>query len=778
MGNRVMSPVLAFGFAAPWLLGGLLFAVAPPIIHWLFRRRYRETPWAAMQFLAAAAKHQTRWSRLDQWLLLAVRTLIPIAAAIAIAAPTWQLAASGLSRGPIRRILVVDVSLSQGATERQRSRFAVARDRALELVNRSRPGDAWQLVRIAGAPPRAVIAQPALQTEPVIEELHNLAPTQDWGDIPAALETVLSLLDQPDEGRRKEVHIFTDAQRSNWRPPDEAGQSRIATLLATIGARARIVWSDVSGVPIDNAAVVELTLDQPYVHVGQPVRATAVIRRFGEPIGEPRTLEWRVDGRMVSRQTVNFADDDTVTQTLTYQPTTVGDLRIQAELSADALPADDRRRVVCPVRDAVRVLLVDGRRSGMPFENATDALRLALSPVTDRADGAAGISPIDPTVIADGELLSTELARFDVVFLCDVPLISPRDAEVLKRYVTSGGGLVIAAGPKLSAENYNAQLYEDGEGLLPARLGEIVGDAARRDRAFLFEGGEFLHPILGPFRGNPNTGFELTRTFAYRQAVPVAGRAEVVLPFDTGDPAIIERTYGRGRVLLVTTAVDRSWSTWAVWGHTFVPMMHETVRYLVSFRTRDRNLQVGDAVVYRPTLANPATSWIVRRPDDARETVSLTPSATPSLVYESTRESGLYGVEPAGTPTVTAWFAVNVDPRESDLRPLSATELRDGLFGGQSFDEEADVAVADALAVAAEDDRSLARWLLGLVLVFLVGEPFVAWNRPLAGALVIGLASVGLAGWLAGPWAAVAVFAGAVALSVWWWMTHPEAKII
>ncbi|HUQ69082.1 MAG TPA: BatA domain-containing protein [Planctomycetaceae bacterium] len=770
-----MSPVLALGFAAPWLLWGLLLAVAPPIIHWLFRRRYRETSWAAMQFLVAAAKHQTRWNRLDQWLLLALRTLIPLGAAVALAGPTWQLATGGSSAAPVRRILVVDASLSLSAVENNRPRFAAVRDRALEQVAASRPGDAWQLVRLAGSPPRAVIAQLALQSEPVVEELHNLTVTSERGDVPAALETVLSLLDTAEDGRRREVHLVTDAQRSNWRTDDESQQSRIQSLVAAIGVKSRIVWTDVGAAPLDNVAVTELSLDQPYVHVGQPIRATATLERFGEPAEKPRTLEWRVDGRMVARQSVDLSDEGTVTQVLSYVPTATGDLRIQAELDGDALTGDDRRRAVCLVRDAVRVLLVDGRRSGTPFENATDALRLALAPDTERSTNPAEMSHIEPTVIADGELLGTDLPKFDVVFLCDVPLVSPRDAEVLKRYVSAGGSLVIAAGPRLNADSYNAQLFENGEGLLPAKLGDIVGDPARRDTVYLFDGGEFQHPILSPFRGNPNTGFELTRTFAYRQATPVTGKATVALAFDTGDPAIVERPFGRGRVLLVTTAVDRSWGTWAVWGHTFVPMMHETVRYLVSFRSRDRQLRVGDPVVYRPQSTGAAINWTIRRPGDARETVTATvSSATPAVIYESTSEPGFYGVESPGSTTPTAWFAVNVDPHESDLRPLSATELRDGLFGGQSFDD--DVAPTDtgnALAAATDDAQSLARWLLGCVIVFLVCEPFVAWNRLLGECVAVALAATALAGWFAGPWAAVGTAMACAGVAAWLLQSRP-----
>jgi hypothetical protein len=468
-----------------------------------------------------------------------------------------------------------------------------------------------------------------------------------------------------------------------------------------------------------------------------------------------------VDGRLVAKQTVDLSQEDTVTISLPYVPTAAGDLRIEAALDPDALPDDDRRRAICLVRSAVRVLLVDGRRSGVPFENATDALRLALAPTSANA----GTGGIEPTVIGDGDLIGTELSRYDVVFLSDVPLLTARDAEVLKQYVLQGGGLVIAAGPRLNVDSYHAQLGGQGDGLLPARLGELVGDAAQRETSFGFDGRDFAHPILEPFRGNPNTGFELTRTFAYRKAAPFPDRSAVVLSFDTGDPAIIEAPFGRGRVLLVTTALDRSWGTWAVWGHTFVPMMHETVRYLVSFRARERTLQVGQPLLFRPSGRSSVTTWSVRRPSDQRVPVSLTtgdPAA--GLLYEDTAEPGFYGIDAPGSAQPTTWFAVNVDPRESDLRPLSATELRDGLFGGQEFATETPGEEFVERPVVGEDDAtSPARWLLGAVILFLVCEPFLAWNRLLSGGIAIGLAGCALAGWFAGPWGALAVVALAVA---------------
>ncbi|MFM8217788.1 MAG: BatA domain-containing protein, partial [Planctomycetaceae bacterium] len=70
-----MIPWLTNFFGSPWLLWGVGLASAPLVIHLLYRRRFRETSWAAMRFLLEAARKNARRLRLEQWLLLALRTL-------------------------------------------------------------------------------------------------------------------------------------------------------------------------------------------------------------------------------------------------------------------------------------------------------------------------------------------------------------------------------------------------------------------------------------------------------------------------------------------------------------------------------------------------------------------------------------------------------------------------------------------------------------------------------------------------------------------------------
>jgi hypothetical protein len=84
------------GLFGAWMLGsgGMLVwaaAIAIPVaIHWWSRRRFQETPWAAMEFLLAALRKNARRMRLEQWLLLALRMALLAVLALALADPQWS----------------------------------------------------------------------------------------------------------------------------------------------------------------------------------------------------------------------------------------------------------------------------------------------------------------------------------------------------------------------------------------------------------------------------------------------------------------------------------------------------------------------------------------------------------------------------------------------------------------------------------------------------------------------------------------------------------------
>ena len=750
--------VLAFGFGSPLMLWGLAIGGAPILIHLLHKRRYLVVPWAAMRFLIAATKKQSRRLRLEQILLLIVRTLIVLLIAMALARPSVETFGEYFrAEGPRHRIIVIDATFSMGYTPQDRTRFDRAKELARQIASGARQGDALQLVRMGESLPRAIVKQPSYQAASVLEEIDQLPLLDERVDVSVVLEEIDELLAMAPEITRKEVCFLTDLQTAAWAPRDSTEAARVKAALKKLAERAKLVFLDVGQPGAANTAVTGFRASEGFVLSGRSVPLAATLRNHGTSGAVGQLVELFVDDRLTDTRLVDLPAETDVR--LDFAPAFAsGEHRVEVRLKPDGLRVDDSRRLVIPVRDELQVLLVNGKPSGEPMGNATDFLRLALAP---ELPNRTLVSPIRPTVIREGELLGTDLARFDCVFLCNVAMLTDREAEVLRGYLEAGGGVVFCLGDQVRPDNYNEVLYKiptspngrnrAGTGLLPAKLLERVGDAMKKETAYEFDPGDFDHPIVRPFQGNPGAGLELTKTFAYFKTQIAEDRgARVALRFNTGDPAMIDAPFGRGRVILVTTSVDRVWSTWAVWGHSLIPLMHETVNYAVSSRWADRELLVGQPVISHLPIRASDVSAVLQTPGGD----ALAPATSGdgrSVISEPTIRSGFHKLVLGPPVGRTDWFAVNVDPQESDLASLRPEELRTDVLPGIEFLYQTDWTetpdTGEKTVRVVSTSSGLSRSMLLAACCLLVVEQLMAWRFIPGVLLLVGMILTALSAW-------------------------------
>ena len=84
--------------------------------------------------------------------------------------------------------------------------------------------------------------------------------------------------------------------------------------------------------------------------------------------------------------------------------------------------------------------------------------------------------------------------------------------------------------------------------------------------------------------------------FAYRVLAPVAG-ASVSARLDTGDPWLVERPWGRGRVLMLATPIDAEAGTLPA-NPDFVPLTHEWVFHLAGSGGRSPIVRAGEPLIF------------------------------------------------------------------------------------------------------------------------------------------------------------------------------------
>lgn len=98
MASTVLT-VAALTLTHQALMGGGLAAVSIPIaIHLLTRMRRRPVQWGAMRFVSEVQRRYRHRFRLEQWVLLAMRCLIPLILGLALSGPLLSGCAEGAGR--------------------------------------------------------------------------------------------------------------------------------------------------------------------------------------------------------------------------------------------------------------------------------------------------------------------------------------------------------------------------------------------------------------------------------------------------------------------------------------------------------------------------------------------------------------------------------------------------------------------------------------------------------------------------------------------------------
>jgi Aerotolerance regulator N-terminal/von Willebrand factor type A domain len=723
-----MPLIFALEFANPALLAGVAAASIPIVIHLLNRRKFREMPWAAMRFLMAAIRKNQRRIRIEQWLLLAIRTLLILLVVMAMAKPFLEAFGNVIAGGRTHRVLVLDNSLSMGYATSGTSRFDEAKEVAARIVKDSRPGDAVSLIMM-GSPPHVVIRDPLPNLNEVQKEIHELSLSDGATDLLASFGKIDQVLDVSSIPQ-KEIIFLTDLQGTSWRRKNAKEQEALDIILTKLAARRpRSVVIDLGKDGSQNRAITDLRVEAPVVTAGSTVMVRGVIRNFGPSRVDGVSVHLIVDDRLGPEQALDLPVNEDVPVIFNHQFTTPGDHVVELRMEADQLPLDDSRVLVVPVKESLKVLLVDGHFKSEPFQSETDYLGEALAP-SEGSPGQQGM--IRPEVITESELAHRELGKnFDVVVLCNVGQFTQENVTELEDFLKQGGGLVIFGGDQVMADNYNRLLYADGKGLLPAEIGPMMGDAAKKGAKFGFDPLGYRHPIVAEFRGESDqviAGLTLALVWQYHKLkLPKDSTAQVALAFDDHDPAVIEAPHGRGKVILVATSADADWTTWPL-HNSYPPIMQQIVLQAASGRLAERNIRVGQPYDQSFPLAGPSVTATVAPPRGQPLVTRLQGAGgTSQLHFEQTELAGRYQVRIGPPLTVENAFSASSDPAESDLSKLDQLALQERL-PGFSFVHLTNVKELARSAVSVGRRGELHRPLLYGAICLLLLESFLAWK--------------------------------------------------
>ncbi len=567
---------MPISFLKTAVLGGAALGVLPVIIHILSRRRYRVTIWAAMEFLLEAVRENARRLMLQDILLMLLRVLIIVLLALTLARPVLMGTVFGLFGGTaeVGALIVLDDSYSMGYRTPSGSLFDRAKGQAREII-RSLPQGSMVAVLTVNEE-ATVQVQPTFDLALAADVLADLQPSWRGTDLAAGLEAAPALLARMAKPRL-ELFLITDAQRGAF--PSDRG--RLSEPLAAVTAKALPYLVRIAPSLPEDVAIDSLELASELPTTAEPVTFTVTLSNRGPLPQRQVAVELFLDGLKVDTTETDLgatADPQRsralVLRARVERP---GLHRVEARLLGDRLEADDRRGLALQVHDTLPVLAVDGEPSDRLFEGEADYLAFALSPVDPDTGEVAGA--VRARVVRPFELIGQDLSAYAVVVLANVSSLPEPLVAKLEEFVARGGGLMVFLGDQVDVAAYNRTLYREGEGLLPGELGEAFGPGDSQGEAVGLSTTGLTHPVLDLFADPDSVDLSGVRLYrALTLTCPEGGAGRVLWRATTGQAAMAERLFGRGRVLVVTTSADAEWTN-LPHKALFLPLVHRSVYY-------------------------------------------------------------------------------------------------------------------------------------------------------------------------------------------------------
>jgi hypothetical protein len=453
-------------------VGGLVLAAGPVAIHLLNRQRYRVVYWAAMDFLRQAIRRSRRLMRLQDILLMLLRSLCVLLFGLAMARPYFtRPSAEVYPDQPVHAVLAIDNSLSMGYERLGGTFLDGAKARAKEFVGRLPPGSRISVLPACGS--AGAVNPGAYSTkEDAIDAINAVSLVDRSAKAAAVLDLAQAACRRIASPSTKQIIFLSDQQAINW--PQESLAPQIEKLAGLL----QLVQVGASGE--ENAWISDFRLQDGIADVQTPAVFLATVRFQGLA---PRRVQvmLSIEGMPFAPQTVELQPGQAkeirfpaYRFSVPVQPGQVTFVRAEVAIEPhDHLAADDRRVLAVPVVAALPVVFVDQLGPDEdPKKNwygETFRLRRLLAPEITREERAKQLVQVRHLKPERLSLEQLRDARLVVVAGLPKPP-SPPTLSLLRQYVEQGGSLVLAAGGDFNPGAWTQAAYGDGLGILPAPL--------------------------------------------------------------------------------------------------------------------------------------------------------------------------------------------------------------------------------------------------------------------------------------------------------------------
>jgi len=627
-------------FLNPLALIGMIAAGIPLLLHLFNLRRLRTVEFSTLRFILELQQTRVRKLKLQQLLLLILRTLVVAFAVLAFARPTVPSNLPLLtSTTHASVVIVVDNSASMDIADQNGVRFHQAQKFAHQVIDMMRDGDEISVISLIPTPEAAGagFSRVFSQAHSRVNALHVSDGLPDTESLMEILGTLFADASHP----HKEIYFISDGQK-NLDVADATEAVRGLKIDASVFILP--VGQGVAGID-QNLSVDSVTLRSVLPQVGKPIEVEAYVRNGTSRDAKEVPVSMSVGGLRAAQRVIDVPAGQTRSVVLGAPVSHTGVASISVDVENDALNRDNSQYLGVMVPPPARVAVIG---SGITADLAVLALSLQAS--------QAVIGSVQR--YTDFRMLGDAGEQFDVLYLAGAN-IGVNDVPPLLQFVQDGGGVVtfISDNPAMRAWSTSCGLSWEG-----------MADNSSARLTTIDEG----HPLLWGVFNTSGPPAPVESPVIYSQ---VRIRGGTTIASSELGPFLTVTHVGAGKVLFFTSMADGKQSTLGSTG-LFAALMVRSALYLSSSNTQVQQARINESVMYPiPRSYQGVSSFTVT--DAQGYKAELAPVRLPSGVHIPVPAQSQPGIVTIATSTGTVIGGITV------VRPSAESILR--YFSEQEF---------------------------------------------------------------------------------------------
>lgn len=664
-------------FLYPSFLWALGILAIPIIIHLFYFRRFKRVEFSNVRMLKEIKEETASRSKLKNLLVLLSR-LLAIATLVFAFAQPFLSDGKKIKKGNNAVSVFVDNSFSMNATQNDIPLIDIAKEKAREIVNAYSDQDQIQILThdFEGRHQRLVSKEDALALVDQIE------PSPEVKSMDLILARQAQALNLGEEN--KVSFIVSDFQRS------------VADTEAEIDTS-----YELNLVPIQTAQEANITIDSawfdsPVAMPNQNNKLNVRITNHSDDVADGLRLSLTQGQEEKPLGSLSINARATIEDTVNINFLKTGYQDAILKISDYPVQFDDTYYLSFYAKEKISVLSIN-EASGNRYISAMFEALPTFNIINESAN----------------QVKYDQLGNNDLVILNDLSAISSGLSSELTDYVMEGGNLLIFPSKRSDIDSYNRMLGR----LETDRLGEWTDTERKVNRV---NTDEFVFSEVYLDRNRNNLKLPTTKGNFNLSGFQSASQ-ERLLTYRDGKVMLAKYAKGRGNVYLSSAPLDNEYNDIAINAEIFVPMLYKMalasgVKKEIAYTigkdeviTIDHNNQSADLVYHIK-----GASEFIPAQTNAGNTTFLTTN-------NQIRNAGFYDVT-LGEQRISR-LAYNYDRKESDLRYMSADELRsqyeDWKLNVMESQLNADIG---NMVKESNNGIPLWRWCVILALVFLAIE--------------------------------------------------------